>query len=100
MWISKKMWNEMCDRIELVEENTRGLIETHTEIEAKEKFWSISSKRFYPICDTKMVKKYTHSINTNTVPNVTLEELTRLVIDGTPIERKENVEMTSKFYKR
>ena len=38
--------------------------------------------------------------DTNLIPNVTLEELAKLVIDGTPIKRTEKIDMTTEFHGR
>ena len=130
MWISKKKWNEMCDMIDFLEMRTNRLVELekrlieaeaklkeseeiieglkliHNEKVNREQYFDISLMDFNSGKSgwtNKIKKSYSHSpesVNTKTVPNVTIEELTRLVIDGTPIERKENVEMTSKFYRR
>lgn len=117
MWISKKKWNEMQNEINNLKIDSKSLrtrvynleciienlIEAHNEIKVEKEYYDYSNLTPYnpiPELKTKMVTKYTHSSDTKTVPNVTLEELAKLVIDGTPIERKENVEMTSKFYRR
>ena len=38
--------------------------------------------------------------NTKLIQNVTLEELAKLVIDGTPIKRTEKIDMTTEFHGR
>ena len=91
MWISKKKWNKMCDRINKLED-------AHSKKYRKE--WSSLLEGYFLMEDGYEHSNKELKVNTNTIPNVTLEELTRLVIDGTPIERKENIEMTSKFYRR
>ena len=98
MWISKKKWNEMRDRLNKHDKSINELIDCHKVN------WTPYITYEFGHEEIRLFQNgLTHNtitISTDTIPNVTLEELTKLVIDGTPIERKENVEMTSKFYRR
>ena len=122
MWISKKMWNEMCTKldnleslcanneityqrlknrlvdVEIIVEN---LTKAHNEIEDEEEYLSFPNGMYgrYEMKKRK-IKKYNHTINTSTIPDVTLEELAKLVIDGEPIKRTEKIDMTTEFHGR
>lgn len=122
MWISKHKWNEIgneldnlgsrCthneimiqrlrERLSDAETTIENLTKAHNEIEEEEEYLSFPNG-MYGNYETKKrtIKKYNHTINTSTIPNVTLEELAKLVIDGTPIERDEKVDVKMKYYGR
>ena len=121
MWISKKKWNEignkldnlsslcthneimiqrLSERLSDAETTIKNLIEAHNEIEDEEEYLSLNGIYGRYEIKKRKIKKYNHTMNTSTVPNVTLEELAKLVIDGTPIERTEKVDMTTEYYGR
>ena len=79
MFISKRKWEDMCERVDDLE-NIHSI-----------RF----EKKFCNYFGINILEKvgYKHSSNTikvstNEISDITLEELARLVIDGTPITRK------------
>lgn len=119
MWISKKKWNRMCDKISEIEVSfecrdvfikkldarvvesdgiINGLIEAHNEIEDEEEYLSFPNGMYghYEMKKRK-TKKYNHAMDTKTIPNVTLEELAKLVIDGTPIVREQTIKVKKEY---
>lgn len=53
-------------------------------------------KMMFQIIDYKLthiVDNQLNNINTNTIPDLTLEELARYVIDGKPIKRKKEIDV-------
>ena len=76
MFISKRKWEEMCERIDELEKIHPMKYE----------------KIIFPHCDEAFYResgrKHDETTTTNEISNITLEELARLVIDGTPITRK------------
>ena len=122
MWISKKKWNEigneldnlssLCAHNEIANQKLRerlsdaettieNLTKAHNEIEDEEDYLSFPDGMYgrYEM-KKRTIKKYNHTINTSTIPNVTLEELAKLVIDGEPIKRTEKIDMTTEFHGR
>ena len=109
MWISKKKWEEMCDTID---RNTRNIKLLHWEVNSllieHEYSDEIKTVEYLSVKDSEYHKeKMTYTfvtghklIDTNLIPNVTLEELAKLVIDGTPIKRTEKIDMTTEFHGR
>ena len=98
MFISKRKWEEMCDRIE-------GLDETNNTLRAM--INNLGSGRNEIHEETRRIKLFIEALNTKVerqnyelrrdackgvstkeISDITLEELARLVIDGTPITRK------------
>ena len=122
MWISKHKWNEigneldnlgsrcthneimiqmLSERLSDAESTIKNLTKAHNEIEEEEEYLSFPNGMYgnYEV-KKRTIKKYNHTINTSTIPNVTLEELAKIVIDGTPIKRTEKIDMTTEFHGR
>lgn len=127
MWISKKKWNETKERIKLNEilftakhdclnkiENRLIKVEkdlekanktiyqlsiAHKEVIETEKYtdYNYMGIGVIPVEKERTVFKYIHSSDTNTVPNVTLEELARYVIDNEPIVREETINIKKEY---
>ena len=74
MFISKRKWEEMCDRIDRIDRIFTSEIR------------EINTSLYYLLQDYN--ERKTFLPHTNEVSDITLEELARLVIDGTPITRK------------
>ena len=96
--IINQMLRERLADTEIAIEN---LTKVHNEIEDEEEYLSFPNGMYgrYEMKKRK-IKKYNHATDTSTVPNVTLEELAKLVIDGTPIKRTEKIDMTTEFHGR
>ena len=109
MFISKRKWDEICERIDELNSENYELNETlkqyyiilsqladlHNYEEAikKEKYSIVTmpkSKNRVPFLDRNVLyhSQTTEKSSTKEISNITLEELARLVIDGTPITRK------------
>ena len=92
MWISKKKWNKLQ-----IESNAfEKFVENHIRETNKDLailFSYVNGKKL-----SELLKK--ENADTNLVPNVTLEELAKLVIDGEPIKRTEKIDMTTEFHGR
>ena len=83
MFISKRKWNEMCDRIDKQQNKINELVACH-EIKYSPCFDYLRN-----ICLRENGFKHENiKVSTKEISNITLEELARLVIDGTPITRK------------
>lgn len=83
MWISKKMWNEMCDKVNKQQNTINGLVDCHNTSITLEH----DDKTFFGY---DIIEKYSHKevmTSTDSVKDITLYELAKLVIDGTPIVR-------------
>ena len=111
MWISKKKLNELykrmesilsqngilrahiLNRIETLENNTKELIKAHNQFEEEEKY--LSNFSYAP--RTRKVMKYNHTIDTDTIKDITLEELARYVIDNKPIVREETIKVKTEY---
>lgn len=81
MWLSKKKYNEMMDRIKKLED-------CHYRITN-------------PFDNTFKDYHFNHnfmSFNTREIKDVTLQELASYVIDHKPIIRKEKIEVTKKYF--
>ena len=119
MWISKRKWNEMCEKVNDLEKrnnqignliptlvdrtnhyeglnkNVEKLISAHKEVEETEACirggvkLSTFSKTSY--------KHNEQTVNTSNIKDITLEELARLVIDREPIVREENVKVKVEY---
>ena len=121
MWISKCKWNEMCDRIDFTSSNLIKTMKLVAELEEKLKNYYAYEKRVEKLLDahicvyngdyqeirggnySKVLKEIIHKSQTsctNEISDVTLEELAKLVIDGTPIKRTEKIDMTTEFHGR
>ena len=97
MWLSKKKYNEMVDfvndmneRIKDLEWEQAKLIDCHEAIEGRDD------------CD-RLIRLYSHNnasdkANTKNIKDITLQELASYVIDHKPIERKEKIEVTKKYF--
>ena len=113
MFISKRKWEEMCERIDVTSSNLIKTIRMVTELQDKLKNYDAYEKRVEKLLDahvcvydegyqeirsgnsvryySKVLKEIIHknqTSSTNQISDITLEELARLVIDGTPITRK------------
>ena len=113
MFISKRKWEEMCDRADVTSSNLIKTIKLVTELEEKLKNYDAYEKRVEKLLDahlcvynegyqeirgensvryySKVLREIIHknqTSSTNEISDITLEELARLVIDGTPITRK------------
>ena len=117
MWISKRKWNEMeqninmvdvldgkiilmCDTIDRLKRSHDSLKDELIELERAHK------DEIYTYVDgnrcTRTKRKYSHrqgeiKTSTNTIKDITLEELARLVIDHEPIVREENVKVKVEY---
>ena len=112
MWVSKKKWNEMEDSIKLVDVLDRKIIlmcdtierlkrsqdTLHDELIELEK---AHKDEIYTYVDGNRCahtkRKYSHKTSTDTIKDVTLEELARFVIDHEPIVREENVKVKVEY---
>ena len=117
MWISKRKWNEMedrvneidvledkiilmCDTIDRLKRSHDSLKDELVELERAHK------DEIYTYVDgngfTRRKRKYSHrqeeiKISTGTIKDITLEELARLVIDRETIVREENVKVKVEY---
>ena len=117
MWISKRKWNEMeqdidmvdvldgkiifmCDTIDRLKRSQESLKDELVELERAHK------DEIYTYVDgngcTRTKRKYSHrqeeiKTSTDTIKDITLEELARLVIDHEPIIREENVKVKVEY---
>ena len=107
MWISKRKWNVMedrmvlmCDTIDRFKRSQDSLKDELVELERAHK------DEIYTYVDgnrcTRTKRKYSHrreeiKTSTNTIKDITLEELARLVIDHEPIVREENVKVKVEY---
>ena len=117
MWISKRKWNEMedrvhmvdaldskmfimCDTIDRMERSQKSMKDEFTQLEKAHK------DEIYTYMDrnrcTHTKRKYSHrqeeiKASTNNIQDVTLKELVRLVIDREPIVREENVKVKVEY---
>ncbi len=107
MWISKRKWNEMEDKMNnmlhrdaVIFERLETLKDELVELERAHK------DEIYTYVDgnrcTRTKRKYSHrqeeiKVSTDTIKDVTLEELARLVIDHEPIVREENVKVKVEY---
>lgn len=122
MWISKKKWNEMNERIWELEKNSNKYAIRITELDEKLYCYDTYKKNVEKLLDahlcdysdgfqeirggntvryySRILKEINHNnlnFPSNKVKDVTLEELTRLVIDGEPIVRKTMEEKTNYY---
>ena len=117
MWISKRKWNEMEDKIDWANNNSIKTITKITELEEKliNYNWLNNTVRelelahkdeIYTYVDgnrcTRTKRKYSHEqeeikTSTDTIKDITLEELARFVIDHEPIVREENVKVKVEY---
>ena len=117
MWISKRKLNEMeqninmvdvldskiilmCDTIDRLKRSHDSLKDELVELERAHK------DEIYTYVDgnrcTRTKRKYSHrqeeiKVSTDTIKDITLEELARLVIDREPIVREENVKVKVEY---
>ena len=102
MWVSKRKWNEMEDRMNILLRRDTLIFERletlHDELIELEK---THKDEIYTYVDrngrTRTKRKYSHKISTDTISNITLEELARFVIDHEPIVREENVKVKVEY---
>ena len=122
MWIRKCKWNEMCDKVDVTSSNLIKTMKLVAELEEKLKNYYAYEKRVEKLLDahicvynwdyqeirggnsvryySKVLKEIIHKSQTsctNEISDVTLEELAKLVIDGTPIVRKTMEEKTNYY---
>lgn len=119
MWISKRKWNEMCEKVNDLEKRSNqigNLIPTlvdrtnHYEDLKKNVDKLISAHKKVEETDTYMndglklamfsKTSYEHNeskASTSNISDITLEELARLVIDREPIVREENVKVKVEY---
>jgi len=119
MWISKRKWNEMEDKIDVLEKrnvqlgklastmvdrtnnynelekNVEKLISAHKKVEETDTYMNDGLK-------LAMFSKTSYEHNepkasTSNISDITLEELARLVIDREPIVREENVKVKVEY---
>ena len=96
MWISKSKWNEMCDKVNKQQKKIDELVACHN-------IYTILKNDGETFFGFEIKEKYSHkevTTSTDLVKDVTLEELAKLVIDGTPIKRTEKIDMTTEFHGR
>ena len=98
MFISKRKWEEMCDRVDDLDETNNTLRTMINNLyggcsEIQEDTRRI--KLFVESLNTKVERQHYElrrdackGVSTKEIKDITLEELARLVIDGTPITRK------------
>ena len=92
MWISKKKWDKLQRELSVFEKFVENYIrETNKDLTIL--FSYVNEKKL-----SELLKK--ENANTKLIQNVTLEELAKLVIDGTPIKRTEKIDMTTEFHGR
>lgn len=89
MWISKKKWNEELEEIK------RSINRNSTKIDIIENGHEVGASIWG--CEYNRIGHKETKAPTNFIPDVSLEELARYVIDGTPIERDKTVKV--KYYK-
>lgn len=120
MWISKRKWNEMEDRMDILERRNIQICELIRSIpDISDKLinygWLVSAVRKLELAHKNELytdidstghactkNKYIHERNepkasTSNIKDVTLEELARLVIDHEPIVREENVKVKVEY---
>ena len=110
MFISKRKWEEMCERICMLDATNGVLIQMVDRLENshKELFKDIKNVKDFGEClNTKIDRQYWElrkdirkGTSTKEISNITLEELARLVIDGTPITRKVMEENIKEYGRR
>ena len=92
MWISKKKW----DKLQIESSVFEKFVESHIRETNKALailFSYVNEKKL-----SELLKK--ENADTKLISNVTLEELAKLVIDGTRIKRTEKIDMTTEFHGR
>ena len=89
MWITKKKWEKELEEIK------RSINRNSTKIDIIENGHEVGAS-IWGSEYNRIGHKETKA-STNFIPDVSLEELARYVIDGTPIERDETVKV--KYYK-
>lgn len=105
MWISKKKWNILCSQVYTMEaklfnykelkDDVYKLTKIHKKETVDEPYFDYTP---YGVFEKKhKVTQYTHATSTDTIPNVTLEELARYVIDDEPIVREETINIKKEY---
>lgn len=122
MWISKKMWNEMCNRIDELEKNSTKYAIKITTLDEKLYYYDTYKKNVEKLLDahlctyseglqvmrggenlryySKILKEINHNnlkTDTDKVKDITLQELAKLVMDNEPIVRKTMEEKTNYY---
>lgn len=116
----------MCDRIDSTNSNLIKTMVKLGELERKIQYYTIYEKSVDRLLEAhnviykmdefeqvkggkavsyyyRVIKEILHreqSTSTDKLSNITLEELAKLVIDGTPIERDEKLDVKMKYYGR
>jgi len=94
MWISKKMWGSLNRRIVELSSEVEALVSLHTD---RTCIWFVSnSGRVKGLDHTKALPQLNMSVKTETIPDLTVEELAKYVVDGTPIKRKKEIDVEYK----
>jgi len=95
MWISKRKWNEMEDRVNELEKRHNILTQSvYSKIAILNREISQVGE-FARVLNMNMGKNST--VNTSNIKDITLKELARLVIDREPIVREENVKVKVEY---
>lgn len=105
MWISKKKWNILCSQVHTMEvklcnykelkDDVYKLTKIHKKETVDEPYFDCTP---YRVFDKKhKATQYTHATSTDTIPNVTLKELARYVIDNEPIVREETINIKKEY---
>ena len=106
MWISKRKWNEMEDKISVLEKRDARLWEEWAKLKVisdglamahKDEITKRYSKDGCEIYAREYLHEYESTVNTSNISDITLEELARLVIDHEPIVREENVKVKVEY---
>lgn len=102
MWVKRSEWERMKNTVENLDRLRAG---TYYDIERAVislKFlhgMPIMSGEDLPFLTAKSPEEYHQTVSkgyrcqTDAIPDLTLEELARFVIDGTPIKRKQEVDV-------
>ena len=105
MWISKKKWEALCSQVcimevklctyKKLEDDVYKLTAIHKKETVDEPYFDCTP---YGVFEKKhKATQYTHATSTNKIPNVTLEELARYVIDNEPIVREETINIKKEY---
>lgn len=91
MWISKKKWEEMENKLIDLEVALNYHKEKIMDLEDELNQLSLCHVRVGDSCGRNYAYQYTHkdTIPTDTIPDLTLIELAQYVIDHKPIKRTE-----------
>ena len=108
MWISKKKWNEMEEKVKMVDSALKkegerlsyfsNELKSLRDAHITTKYTSFIDDNGVVRCSTEY-KYCDHTIkaSTSNIKDVTFEELARFVIDHEPIVREENVKVKVEY---